>query len=188
MNKLAENIYSYCNEYLEFNTTYEDFIDKVKNQDDIDKVIDYLQEISKYKLPKNLFEYALIALCRIMTYEKILDLRMNFINSIDEKDKNIKSQNDNEISNYNENKNGIINSNINSGNNDGSSSGNKNLDKNNDDKFGKEKEKNDSEDKNVINKFLLYKKEYEINQLKLEECKRNLTNKEKPIIKLTMIN
>ena len=119
MNKLAKNIYSYCIEYLIFNTTYEDFIDKVKNQDDIDKVIDYLQEISKYKLPKNLFENALITLCRIMTYEKILDLRMNFINSFDEKDKNIKSQNDNKISNYNENENGIINNNINSGNNDG---------------------------------------------------------------------
>ena len=183
MNKLAENIYSYCNEYLEFNTTYDDFIDKVKNQDDIDKVIDYLQEISKYKLPKNLFEYALIALCRIMTYEKILDLRMNFINSIDEKDKN-KNKSLNDIDNTNEN--GIINNNITTSNNDGASSGNKNLDKNNDDKYEKEKEKekNNSEDKNEINKFLLYKKEYEINQLKLEECKRNLTNKEKTYNKI----
>jgi len=183
MNKLAENIYSYCNEYLEFNTTYDDFIDKVKNQDDIDKVIDYLQEISKYKLPKNLFEYALIALCRIMTYEKILDLRMNFINSIDEKDKN-KNKGLNDIDNTNEN--GIINNNITTSNNDGASSGNKNLDKNNDDKYEKEKEKekNNSEDKNEINKFLLYKKEYEINQLKLEECKRNLTNKEKTYNKI----
>lgn len=177
MNKLAENIYSYCNEYLEFNTTYDDFIDKVKNQDDIDKVIDYLQEVSKYKLPKNLFEYALIALCRIMTYEKILDLRMNFINSIDEKDKN-KNQNDN--TNIEENENGIINSNKNSSNNGESSSGNKNLNKNNeDDKCEKEKEKEIIESKNEINKFLLFKKEYEINKLKLEECKRNLTNKEK---------
>ena len=58
------------------------------------------------------------------------------------------------------------------------------MDKNNDDKFAKEKEKNDSEDKNVINKFLLYKKEYEINQLKLEEYKRNLTNKEKTYNKI----
>ena len=187
MNKLAENIYSYCNEYLEFNTTYEDFIDKVKNQDDIDKVIDYLQEISKYKLPKNLFEYALIALCRIMTYEKILDLRMNFINYIDEKDKNknkSKSLDDNTNSNTNENENGIINNNINNSNNDGNNSGNKNLDKNKDDKSEKEKEKNNSEDKNEINKFLLYKKEYEINQLKLEECKRNLINKEKTYNKI----
>ena len=187
MNKLAENIYSYCNEYLEFNTTYDDFIDKVKNQDDIDKVIDYLQEISKYKLPKNLFEYALIALCRIMTYEKILDLRMNFINSIDEKDKN-KNKGLNDIDNTNEN--GIINNNITTSNNDGASSGNKNLDKNNDDKYEKEKEKekNNSEDKNEINKFLLYKKEYEINQLKLEECKRNLTNKEKTYNKINNDN
>ena len=187
MNKLAENIYSYCNEYLEFNTTYDDFIDKVKNQDDIDKVIDYLQEISKYKLPKNLFEYALIALCRIMTYEKILDLRMNFINSIVEKDKNKnKSLDDNTNSNTNENENGIINININSSNIDQSSSGNKNLDKKYGDKCGKEKEKenNNSEDNNEINKFLLYKKEYEINQLKLEECKRNLTNKEKTYNKI----
>ena len=27
MNKLAEMIYSYCNEYLEFNTNYEEFIE-----------------------------------------------------------------------------------------------------------------------------------------------------------------
>ena len=83
MNKLAEMIYSYCNEYLEFNTNYEEFVNNIKNQDDIDKVIDYLQEISKFKIPKNLYEYVLIALCRIMTYEKILDLRMKFINSMD---------------------------------------------------------------------------------------------------------
>jgi chromosome segregation ATPase len=98
MNKLAEMIYSYCNEYLEFNTSYDEFIDKIKNQDDIDKVIEYLQEISKYKIPKNLYEYVLIALCRIMTYEKILDLRMNFISIIDENEqKNKDSKRENGI-------------------------------------------------------------------------------------------
>ena len=99
MNKLAEMIYSYCNEYLEFNTTYDEFIEKIKNQDDIDKVIDYLQEICKYKLPKNLFEYILIALCRIMTYEKILDLRMNFMNNIDKNEKNDNEMNDKILNN-----------------------------------------------------------------------------------------
>jgi len=183
MNKLAEYIYSYCNEYLEFNTTYDDFVDKVKNQDDIDKVIDYLQEISKYKLPKNLFEYALIALCRIMTYEKILDLRMNFINIIDEKDNNknrIQGDNTNTNTNSNaktiENENGIISYEINSSNSDGRSLGNKNN--------GNKCEKDNSKDKNEINKFLLYKKDYEINKLKLEECKRNLINKEKAYNKI----
>ena len=101
MNKLAEMIYSYCNEYLEFNTTYDGFIEKIKNQDDIDKVIDYLQEVSKHKISKNLFEYILIALCRIMTYEKILDLRMKFMNNIDKKEeeKNNKISNENNINN-----------------------------------------------------------------------------------------
>ena len=101
MNKLAEMIYSYCNEYLEFNETYENFINEIKNQDDIDKVIDYLQEKSKYKMTKNLFEYILIALCRIMTYEKILDLRMKFMNNIDKKEeeKNNKISNENNINN-----------------------------------------------------------------------------------------
>ena len=105
MSKLAEMIYAYCNEYLEFNANYEAFIEKIKNQDDIDKVIDYLQEISKYKIPKNLCEYVLIALCRIMTYEKILDLRMKFINSIDMNEQ--KNKNDKE----DDKGNGIINEN-----------------------------------------------------------------------------
>ena len=165
MNKLAEMIYSYCNEYLEFNTSYNDFIDKIKNQDDIDKVIDYLQEISKYKIPKNLCEYVLIALCRIMTYEKILDLRMNFISVIDE----------NEQKNFGDKKeNGIINNNINNTNNDK---------KNTIDNKGNNKEadiKNDSE----MNKLSLYKKEYELYKFKLEECNKNLINKEKAYNKI----
>ena len=117
MNKLAEMIYSYCNEFLEFNESYENFIDKIKNQDDIDKVIEYLQEKSKYKMTKNLFEYILIALCRIMTYEKILDLRMKFINNIDKKEeeknneinKNDNNEKNNSIKTKNSNSNQINN-------------------------------------------------------------------------------
>ena len=167
MNKLAEMIYSYCNDYLEFNASYEEFIDKIKNQDDIDKVIDYLQKISKYKIPKNLLEYVLIALCRIMTYEKILDLRMNFINSIDENEQKDKNNN-NEI--YNSQENGIINDNKKENNNDN----NNNKDtKNNNNK--EDENKNDNE----LNKLLLYKKEYKLYKLKLEECNKTLINKEK---------
>ena len=83
MNKLAEMIYSYCNEYLEFTVDHDNFINNIQQQDDIDKVIIYLQSNCKYSISSNFFEYVLIALCRIMTYEKMLDLRMNFINSID---------------------------------------------------------------------------------------------------------
>lgn len=159
MSKLAEMIYSYCNEYLEFNANYDVFIDKIKNQDDIEKVIDYLEEISKYKLPRNLWEYTLIAICRIMTYEKILDLRMNFINTIEEKE---------EINRNN----------------------NKNNDKNKENgKIVNEKNNNNKKDEKVINdnelnKYLLYKKEYELNKLKFEKCYKDLTYKEKTYSKI----
>ena len=163
MNKLAEMIYSYCNEYLEFNTNYDEFIDKIKNQDDIEKVIDYLQEISKYKIPRNLYEYTLIALCRIMTYEKILDIRMNFINNIDENEKKNINKND-----KSENKeNGIINENENKNNN------NKEIN-----------DKKDIKKDNELNKYIYYKKQYELNILKLKECEKNLNNKEKTYNKI----
>ena len=152
MNKLSELIYSYCNEYLEFKDSYETFIDKIKNQDDIDKVIDYLQENSKYSLAKNLFEYILIALCRIMTYEKILDLRMKFMNNIDknEEQNNIKEQK-------------IIN-------NNGSNRINMLNIKNT----------------NQINNLMLYKKEFGAYKLKLENCEKNLMNKENIFKKLEL--
>ena len=152
MNKLSELIYSYCNEYLEFKDSYETFIDKIKNQDDIDKVIDYLQENSKYSLAKNLFEYILIALCRIMTYEKILDLRMKFMNNIDknEEQNNIKEQK-------------IIN-------NNGSNRINMLNIKNT----------------NQINNLMLYKKEFGAYKLKLENCEKNLINKENIFKKLEL--
>ena len=180
MNKLAEMIYSYCNEYLEFNTSYDEFIEKIKNQDDIDKVIDYLQEISKYKIPKNLFEYVLIALCRIMTYEKILDLRMNFINSIDEKEKKNKE-------NKRNNKENGINNEKNNKENEIIIDNKENLDNNENiiditeiKNIKEENKKNENDE----NKYLLYKKEYELNKLKLEKCEKDLINKEKSYNKI----
>ena len=164
MNKLAEMIYSYCNEYLEFDETYENFINTIKNQDDIDKVIDFLQEKSKYKIPKNLLEYVLIALCRIMTYEKILDLRMKFMNNIDKKEEqnnnktNIQN-NKNEINNEDEENNKKDEININNNIN------NKNNLKN-------------MKNSNQINNLMLYKKEYAAYKLKLENYEKNLVNKE----------
>ena len=180
MNKLAEMIYSYCNEYLEFNTSYDEFIEKIKNQDDIDKVIDYLQEISKYKIPKNLFEYVLIALCRIMTYEKILDLRMNFINSIDEKEKknkdNTSNNKENGINNEKKNKENeiIIDNKENLDNNENI------IDITEIKNIKEENKKNENDE----NKYLLYKKEYELNKLKLEKCEKDLINKEKSYNKI----
>ena len=183
MNKLAEMIYSYCNEYLEFNTNYDEFIDKIKNQDDIDKVIDYLQEISKYKIPKNLCEYALIALCRIMTYEKILDLRMKFINGIDINEQKNKVCND--IINKDDNKkNGTINENNKNKENEIDKENikenyiennyeNKLNDENKNKLKGKKRPKNFE-----LNNLLLYKKEYEIIKIKLEECNKNIISKE----------
>ena len=152
MNKLSELIYSYCNEYLEFKDSYETFIDKIKNQDDIDKVIDYLQENSKYSLAKNLFEYILIALCRIMTYEKILDLRMKFMNNIDknEEQNNIKEQKI--INNNGSNRINMIN----------------------------------IKNTNQINNLMLYKKEFGAYKLKLENCEKNLINKENIFKKLEL--
>ena len=182
MSKLAEMIYAYCNEYLEFNANYEAFIDKIKNQDDIDKVIDYLQEISKYKIPKNLCEYVLIALCRIMTYEKILDLRMKFINSIGMNEQ--KNKNDKE----DDKGNGIINENNKNteeeNNKDGikkTNNENKNeIKSSNTDRFKEEKKSKDFE----INKLLIYKKEYELKKLQLDECNKNIMNKEKTYNKI----
>ena len=168
MKKLAENIYSYCNEYLEFNTSYNEFIDKIKDQEDIDKVIDYLMEISKYKIPKNLCEYMLIALCRIMTYEKILDLRMKLINSIDEKEQKNKINNE-IIKNDDDKQNGIINE---------DKDIEKENNKNNNDLIDNKKNENET------NKFLFYKKEYELYKLKLEECNKNLLNKQKAYNKI----
>ena len=92
MNKLAEMIYSYCNEYLEFTVNHDDFINNIQQQDDIDKVIIYLQSNCKYSISNNFIEYVLIALCRIMTYEKMLDLRMNFVNSIDNQKQEVDGQ------------------------------------------------------------------------------------------------
>ena len=157
MNKLAEMIYSYCHEYFEFKDKYEVFIDKIKNQDDIDKVIDYLQEISKYSITKNLFEYILIALCRIMTYEKILDLRMKFMNNIEKKEeKNYKKDNnkENEICNGNKMDEICMN--------------------NNNDIINVINIKNS----NQLNNLILYKKEYGAFKLKLEKCEKSLLNKE----------
>ena len=60
---------------------------QLSNDDEVSSIIySALATYDKYKMTKNLFEYILIALCRIMTYEKILDLRMKFINNIDKKD------------------------------------------------------------------------------------------------------
>ena len=176
MNKLAEMIYSYCNEYLEFNTNYEEFVNNIKNQDDIDKVIDYLQEISKFKIPKNLCEYVLIALCRIMTYEKILDLRMKFINSMDiNEPKNKKNDGKNKDGNK---ENGIIDENKENENKDNIKENNNNENKN-ECKINEDEIKDDE-----INKILLYKKEYELKKLKLDECNKNILIKEKTYNKI----
>ena len=158
MNKLAEMIYSYCNEYLEFNETYENFVNTIKNQDDIDKVIDYLQEKSKYKIPKNLLEYVLIALCRIMTYEKILDLRMKFMNDIDKKEE---KENNKEDTNNNFEKNE-----------------NKNLEINKNNNVNKRINLRNTKNSNQINNLMLYKKEFAAYKLKLESYEKNLFNKE----------
>ena len=183
MNKLAEMIYSYCNEYLEFNANYEEFIEKIKNQDDIDKVIDYLQEISKYKIPKNLCEYVLIALCRIMTYEKILDLRMKFINSIDINDQ----KNKNKISHIkiNDNKeNGIINENKENENKENINNDKEKLNMSSNSNKNDDKIKEEEIKDNEINKLLLHKKEYELKKLKIDEYNRILICKEKAFNKI----
>ena len=79
--KLGENLYNYCNDYLVFSVNKKTFINNIKEKEDFEGVINYLNEISKFKLPINLCEYLLIAICRIMTYEKILDIRMKFMNN-----------------------------------------------------------------------------------------------------------
>ena len=174
MNKLAEMIYSYCNEYLEFDETYENFTNTIKNQDDIDKVIDFLQEKSKYKIPKNLLEYVLIALCRIMTYEKILDLRMKFMNNIDKKEE----QNDNKNINQN-NKNEIKNE-------DGENNENKKNEININNNINNKNNLKNIKNSNQINNLMLYKKEYTAYKLKLENYEKNLVNKENIYNKINM--
>ena len=79
--KLGENLYNFCNEYFEFTEDKNTFINNIKEKQDFQSVINHLINVSKYKLPYNLCEYLLIAICRIMTYEKVLDVRMKFMNN-----------------------------------------------------------------------------------------------------------
>ena len=79
--KLGENLYNFCNEYFEFTEDKNTFINTIKEKEDFKSVINHLINVSKYKLPYNLCEYLLIAICRIMTYEKVLDVRMKFMNN-----------------------------------------------------------------------------------------------------------
>ena len=79
--KLGETLYNFCNEYFEFTEDKNTFINNIKEKEDFQSVINHLINVSKYKLPYNLCEYLLIAICRIMTYEKVLDIRMKFMNN-----------------------------------------------------------------------------------------------------------
>jgi len=79
--KLGENLYNFCNEYFEFTEDKNTFINTIKEKEDFKSVINHLINVSKYQLPYNLCEYLLIAICRIMTYEKVLDIRMKFMNN-----------------------------------------------------------------------------------------------------------
>ena len=82
--KLGESLYSYANDYLKFADKRDKFIQEISTCNNFDEVIQYLTKISTYKLTPNLFEYLLIALCRILSYENILDLRMAFVNELNE--------------------------------------------------------------------------------------------------------
>lgn len=84
VDKLAENIYSYCNPYLLFTVSHEEFISDVSDLNNFEEVIDYSLNVSTNKLPHNLFEYLLIALCRIMSYENLLEMRMKVVNQIND--------------------------------------------------------------------------------------------------------
>ena len=82
--KLGESLYSYANDYLKFADKRDKFILEISTCSNFDEVIQYLTKISTYKLTPNLLEYLLIALCRILSYENILDLRIAFVNELNE--------------------------------------------------------------------------------------------------------
>ena len=82
--KLGESLYSYANEYLKFVDGRDKFIQEISTCNNFDEVVTYLTKISTYKLTPNLFEYLLIALCRILSYENVLDLRIAFVNELNE--------------------------------------------------------------------------------------------------------
>ena len=82
--KLGESLYSYANDYLKFADKRDKFIQEISTCNNFDEVIQYLTKISTYKLTPNLLEYLLIALCRILSYENILDLRIAFVNELNE--------------------------------------------------------------------------------------------------------
>ena len=84
VDKLAENIFSYCNPYLLFTVSHKQFISDVTDLNSFEEVIDYSLNVSTNKLPHNLFEYLLIALCRIMSYENLLEMRMKVVNAIND--------------------------------------------------------------------------------------------------------
>lgn len=82
--KLAENIYSYCNNYLVFLVSQTQFNKDVSELNNFEEVLEYLIKVSKYKLPHNLFEYLIIAICRIMSYENLIELRMKVVNELND--------------------------------------------------------------------------------------------------------
>lgn len=96
--KLGESLYSYANEYLKFVDKRDKFIQEISTCNNFDEVVTYLTRISTYKLTPNLFEYLLIALCRILSYENVLDLRIAFVNELNESND---EHNDNGSSNNN---------------------------------------------------------------------------------------
>ena len=100
--KLGDYIFNYCNIYLEFNFNYENFMEEILKLNNFNEVINFIINNSKYQLPYNLVEYLLIALCRIIHYEKILDIRMKFLNFYS--DKNLELINNNNNNNFIEEK------------------------------------------------------------------------------------
>ena len=100
--KLGDYIFNYCNIYLEFNFNYENFMEEILKLNNFNEVINFIINNSKYQLPYNLVEYLLIALCRIIHYEKILDIRMKFLNNYS--DKNLELINNNNYNKFIEDK------------------------------------------------------------------------------------
>lgn len=93
--KLGEYIYTYGKEELNITISKECFINDISLKYCLDEVIAYIIQLTKSILPRNLLDYLLIAIGRLITYEKILESRMKFLN--ESNDNTFKEANGNNI-------------------------------------------------------------------------------------------
>lgn len=97
-NKLGEYLYSYGKDELNITIGKESFIQNILLKYCLDEVINYIIQQTKSELPRNLFEYLIMAIGRIITYEKVLETRMKFVQDITDQHNKALEMNENQHS------------------------------------------------------------------------------------------